>query len=386
MNIQTMKTLCLHRATVALVALLAQVCMPTGAQEATPFKSGSTGELGDVEITTNTNIVLPPDGLLHYKSFTVAPNVTVTFQRNAANTPVYLLATGPVAIKGVIEISGDAGQRFAQGGLGGPGGFDGGNTTPALQAGRGPGAAKVGSRHPSSHGTVGGSGAGPVYGDPLLLTLVGGSGGAAGTFDGANRGGGGGGGAILIASDVSVSVTGNVYARGRRGGEGDVNAGSGGAIRVIAPEVTGLGRLWADAHDLTTGYGRVRVDSLNRAGFSFDVRAVYAAGANMIARLPNPPALRIVHAAGTDIAPTALGVVRVILPNGAAAVQPIRIQATGFKSQVPIRITLYPESGNPIEIDETIDNSTGDATLKEIPATFPINTPTRVMVWTRPAI
>mgnify|MGYP000040045013 CR=1 FL=1 len=55
-------------------------------------------------------------------TITVNPGVAVTFQRNAANTPAYLLATGPVIIEGTILLS-------ASGQTGGAGGGDGGGRT-----------------------------------------------------------------------------------------------------------------------------------------------------------------------------------------------------------------------------------------------------------------
>lgn len=356
------------------------------AQEAVPFSSGSTGAAGELNITGTVTLDLPPDGVLHCTTVNIADDAVVTFNRNAANTPVYLLATGPVTIAGDIYLDGGDGQTWGQGGAGGPGGFDGGNTTPTLQPGQGPGATRAGLRHPASHATFGdGAALPPTYGDPLGLTLVGGSGGGAGHFDQANRGGGGGGGAIMIASSQSIHHTGAIYARGGQGGTGIENNGSGGAIRLVAPSVTGNGRLWVESKERwARGVGRVRIDSLNRTGFTFDHRAVYSAGANMIARLPVEPSLRIVHAAGTDIDPTAEGVVRVILPNGSTAEQPLRIQARGFNAPVPIRVTLYPENAAAIELDDVIDNSQGEVALKELTASFPANTPTRVMVWTRP--
>jgi hypothetical protein len=64
--------------------------------------------------------------------------VTVTFKRNAANTPVVMLVQGDVVIAGSIDISGknsammgpDGDANLFDGprgpGIGGPGGYDGG--------------------------------------------------------------------------------------------------------------------------------------------------------------------------------------------------------------------------------------------------------------------
>ena len=63
----------------------------------------------------------------------ILAGVTVKFQRNTANTPVYFLATGDVTIAGVVDVSGENGTDGntgniapVPGGKGGPGGFDGG--------------------------------------------------------------------------------------------------------------------------------------------------------------------------------------------------------------------------------------------------------------------
>jgi len=390
-----MKTITI-RPTSPMLATLVRWTRPLGAvavagmlsaQEAVPFRSGSTGADGELDITANTTLDLPPDGVLHCTTINIASGATLRFNRNAANTPVYLLATGPVTVSGSINLNGEQGQVWGQGGAGGPGGFDGGNTTPRLQPGQGPGGGRSNILQPASHATVGGSTHTNIYGDPLLLSLVGGSGGAAVSLGGSNRGGGGGGGAILIASDVSIQVTGAIHARGNfGGGPANENTGSGGAIRLVAPSVTGTGQLWVESVDRwANGVGRVRIDSLNRTGIDFNHRAVYAAGANLIARLPVEPTLRIVHAAGQDIPTNALGVVRVILPNGTPATQPVRIQARGFNAAVPIRVTLYPENADPIQIDDVIDNTQGETAVRELTPTFPPNTPTRIHVWTRSA-
>lgn len=394
--VQPMKTMIVIPSLAALPTWVSRICCvglaawaaTVSAQEAVPFRSGSSGAFGPLNVTSNTVLDLPPDGVFHCTTVDIATGVILRFNRNAANTPVRLLATGPVQIEGTIDISGADGQIWGQGGAGGPGAFDGGNTTPRLQPGQGPGGGRSNVNEPASHATAGGNVHTNLYGDPLLLSLVGGSGGAAVNLAGANRGGGGGGGAILIASDVSIAHTGSILARGGVGaGPSHDNNGSGGAIRLVAPTVTGGGRLWTESPERwSRGIGRVRIDSLNRAGFGFDHRAIYSAGANLIAQLPVEPVLRVVHVAGQDIPDSlAPGTVRVFLPSGSSATQPVRIRAQLFRSVVPIRITLYPENRDPIEIDDFIDNTSADPTEKEFVIEFPPNTPTRVHVWTRRA-
>lgn len=193
------------------------------------------------------------------------------------------------------------------GGVGGPGGFNGGSGASAIYApgdtscdvsqlvgftGDGPGGGAgapigpaingvrkggggggggfftAGQPGQASNQAAGGAG-GERYGSPTLIPLIGGSGGGgspgecdSGPFSGSRRGAGGagGGGAILIASSTKIILDGPtgdsgydqeqpvVDARG-----GDVytawysrgGAGSGGAIRLIANEITGQG--WISA-------------------------------------------------------------------------------------------------------------------------------------------
>ena len=65
---------------------------------AASFDCGSTGANGPMNITSNTTLQLPPDGIFHCTTITVAQGVTLNFSNNALNTPVYLLATGDVTI------------------------------------------------------------------------------------------------------------------------------------------------------------------------------------------------------------------------------------------------------------------------------------------------
>lgn len=62
------------------------------------FVSGSTGADGTFAPAANTELQLPPDGVFNYTTVNIPDGVTVTFKRNAANTPVYILATGNVTM------------------------------------------------------------------------------------------------------------------------------------------------------------------------------------------------------------------------------------------------------------------------------------------------
>ena len=212
-------------------------------------------------------VILPPDGILNYTTVTIPAGVTVTFQRNAANTPVTLLAQGTVTIAGAIRVDGDA--ALSGGGIttmgvtpgqkGGPGGFNGGdggirgqvpsNGTGGLGAGGGdPGLLPAISTRDGWYG---------ASGFVSLLPLYGGSGGGGGVAITSQNGpsGAGGGGAIVIASTTQILIqsTGVVSANGGDGISGSQvtcglyagGAGSGGGIRLVAPQVTNQGILQA---------------------------------------------------------------------------------------------------------------------------------------------
>src|SRR6185503_11362002 len=65
-------------------------------------------------------------GVFNYTTVTIPAGVTITYTRNANNTPVTILATGDVVINGTINIDGGASDFSPNGALGGPGGFNGG--------------------------------------------------------------------------------------------------------------------------------------------------------------------------------------------------------------------------------------------------------------------
>src|ERR1051325_2870980 len=219
------------------LALVCAACLPAAAQT---FDSGSDGTYGPMNITSNTTLNLPPDGIFKCTTIFITNGATLKFNKNPLNTPVYLLFRSNVTINGTIDVTGANGTAVF-GGLGGPGGFDGGNPGQGLNksgAGLGPGGGRPGAANataagagPGGYGTLGGytTNKGSTYGSPLLVPIVGGSG--RGGQD-ANLGGGGGGGAILIASNVRIDVAGTVNAYA---GFSYYNDGSGGAIRLVAP-------------------------------------------------------------------------------------------------------------------------------------------------------
>ena len=108
----------------ALILTAALLCAAESLY-AQAFNSGSTGADGALNITADTTLQLPPNGVFNFTTINVAAGRTLKFTKNSLNTPIYLLATGDVIIAGTINLSGTNANGGAPG-VGGPGGFDGG--------------------------------------------------------------------------------------------------------------------------------------------------------------------------------------------------------------------------------------------------------------------
>ena len=389
-----------------LVGLAALFCT---AASAAPFSAGSTGALGDLVVSNNLTLPLPPDGIFHFNSITVQAAGTLTFTRNLLNTPVYLLAKSNVTINGVIDVNGKYRTVNYSGGEGGPGGYDGGSggfisgtNTGMGGAGMGPGAGLRGLVH-GSIGPIGGGGAfrtrvswngqarsGTNYGNPLLLPLVGGSGG--GGMDGnVNGGGGGGGGAVLIASDTVIRVQPGAIIRAIGGRADGVNQGSGGAIRLVSPRVYGSGTLQVQGGDWG-GHGYIRIDSVLRTepgdlsqNFALTLQPADSAtlGGNMVVFPPNLPKLDIVGI-GTNTIPVGVaGPVFFTFDLDAPTNQTVTIQARNFGTNaVPIEVALIPDSGEKTTYPAVINNSANPGEVV-VPVTVTPNTRVQVQAWIR---
>ena len=281
-------------------AAIAQITLLAGLSAAGwAYDSGSTEVDGSFTPVVDTELTMPADGVFNFTNVDIPTGVTVTFAKNAANTPVILLASGNVNIAGTISVAGGSAADVGSAGdgnsgddgipgIGGPGGFDGGQ--PGIpgdvlgSAGLGPGGGSPAAGVITS-GNLAGQGCGGEggsffasgedsltwvssnfcddndkasgsipYGNPSLLPLIGGSGGggasAGGAFSGS--GGGGGGGALLVAASGTVTVTGSINANGGESGASDGGqgggsggGGAGGAIRIIATTIEGDGPVTA---------------------------------------------------------------------------------------------------------------------------------------------
>ncbi|MBI1826326.1 MAG: hypothetical protein HY287_02795 [Planctomycetes bacterium] len=368
------------------------------------FDFGSDGSFGAIVVLSGSTFTLnlPPDGIFNATTVTVASGGTLKFNRNALNTPVYLLATGDVLIQGTIDVSGSVGTSNPPvGGRGGPGGFDGGmpGFGPGVSpgAGHGPGAG-LGGLNQNAIGGAGLAAYGPVnccdratngheYGSPSLIPLLGGSGGG-GTAGQPGIGGMGGGGAILIASNTRVDIPspGRVLANGGNGGC-NVNEGSGGAIRLLAPVVAGNGLIQVGSGNCNTGgFGRIRVDSIDRSALQLAFSpntSTTSVGSTMFAFPDAVPTLAIIQAAGQAIPEGTPDPVTVLLPFGSTSSRTVTVRARHFTGIVPIDVVLTPDNGDRTVYPAEINMGQGDPAQVIVNVEVPINSATRVEVWTR---
>jgi len=371
---------------ISLTACIACSCLPSWSQS---FTSGSDGSYGAINITTDTILPTPGDGVFHATTVFVASNSVLRFMRNNLNTPIHLLATGTVEIEGKIDVSGGD-YNGALPGLGGPGGFDGGvggGSGQIASAGLGPGGGQPGGYRPQSGvfsenaSTTGGSANTNVYGNALLMPIVGGSGGGGiGT-----KGGGGGGGAILIASTTLIKLDGEILSLG--GGPSGTGAGSGGAVRLVTPTILGIGKIDVDqGNDLglsnLNSKGRIRIDTQSPVPNSLTIEGSASVGTYMQVLPLLLPKLEIIEVAGQPVAPNAATMLTI--PIGASLVTSIQVKATGFQGLVPVQIALTPDVGPRTLVNYSINMAGNPSVTETISITLSDNTLHHLHVWTKP--
>ncbi len=306
-------------------------------------------------------------GLWNFSTIDVPPGVTVSFKKNAANTPVRWLAQGEVTIRGRVDVSGGFGfanpanvQRPPA--PGGPGGFDGGlgaikrsqSGSNVGSPGQGPGGGLPGTAQSTNPTNLrdgqNGEYAPSAYGNVFIQPLIGGSGGGGGSssddWDGGN--GGGGGGAILIASSRDITVNGSIAANG-----GDYqwsNAsyggrGSGGAILLRADRITGTGSLDAYGGHTSIQNGRIRLEayfrSITGGSRPTSVNSVPSANADF----NTIGTLAVTRIAGNNVAqPPGGNVLNPDVVFTAAGPITVEVTATGVPNGTPIRLRIATSS------------------------------------------
>jgi hypothetical protein len=366
------------------------------------FNSGSTGADGAYNPTVNTVVTLPPSGVLNYTTINIPSGVTVTYQKNAANTPVFMLATGDVTINGTISVNATIGTSAA--GQGGPGGFNGGyGVTSTDPAGRGlgpgggyPGNSACGGGGGGGFGTVGtsvcsnGAGVGgSVYGNARLFPLIGGSGGGGYGYWGVGSTyvffGGGGGGAILIASSGNIYVNGSITANGSVGGfsQGQVlnysGAGSGGGIRLVANNIFGNGSISAIGGGGYNcgGAGRIRLEAYTNNN-TIASNPAYSFSNTPGSVFPSAqPSLVITAIGGTNAPAAPTGSYTqpdITLPSGTTNAV-VNITAYNIPTSTQVIVRTIPQYGsdssiNAAALSGTQQQSTTSATVTTLASTY----------------
>jgi len=351
------------------------------------FVSGSTGVDGAFNPTVNTTVTLPPGGVLNYTTVNIPAGVTVTFQKNAANTPVYMLATGDVTIAGTISVNGGHGTPSIAG-VGGPGGYDGGSggaTNSEGGNGLGPGGGSRGKNNSGGggggYGTNGENGVnysgwtpvgGTAYGSATLLPLCGGSGGGGGS--GFSQPGGGGGGAIMIASSTSINLTGSITSTGGNGSYGCYNCGdgaggSGGAIRLVSNLISGNGTISAAGgvkRDRSGGggKGRIRIEATtNQRTASTDPPYSYGVPGNVF--ISNSPVLSISMVGGVSPPAPPTGNYNqpdVLLPGTTTNPVAVNISAANIPVGTTVKVRVIPQYGADSSVNTTLSGTDQSST------------------------
>jgi plastocyanin len=322
-----------------------------------------------------------------YSSVTIDPGVTVTFKNHPSRAPVAWLVSGNVTINGAVYLNGRTGSYGPSLAEPGPGGFRGGTAKfSPLTGGAGFGVGGGYRSNPGgggSFGTAGNGNTAPAYGNPSLIPLIGGSGGAA-TINGPYTGdaGGGGGGAMLIACANSITLDGAISANG-----GDQYAsyygaggGSGGGIRLVSSTLAGAGALTALGGTNSSapgGRGRIRVERVvnNNTIQPIPDASIVPLNAGDTALLWPPstaPSVKIISIGGVA-APAdpraGFGTqgADVALPQTATA--DIIIETTNVEQASQVQVRLTPRAD--------ADVTTLDATVASVVSTTPL-----VVRWT----
>lgn len=360
--------------------------------------SGSNGSDGALNPTTNLviNMADHPDGIYHYTSVNISNGVTVTFIPNANNTPVTWLVQLSCTVNGTIRLDGS--DYTSSGGLGGPGGYRGGNGgIPTAGNGLGPGGGMAGAwGGNASFGTLGSTSgtnqalAGPIYGNNFLLPLIGGSGGGGSSYN--SGGGGGGGGAILIAASQTLTMNGTISASGGRGfaystyttpplaGGG---AGSGGAVRLVATTLYGTGSISVAGGGIQLGYsfccnagnGRVRLDAFeNHFGGYINGPVTIGFQPIIIATAGQGAQLTVTSVGGVPVSASPTGALST--PDAILSAQqnnpiPVVVHCANIPMNTQITVSVKPANGT--AVSATGFNNTG--TLTSSTATVLINMP-----------
>lgn len=390
-----------------LIALLAIALMRIVTARAQSFSSGSDGTDGALNVPANQGTVIfdpretvrwgrvldsDGDGVYNFTTITVGSGSTLRLGGDTVNAPVYWLASGDVIINGTVDLSGvslsgccvtdlNARRQVALPGSGGFSGGAGGITGSSVGAtqGDGPGGGAGGlSCAGGDVGTNSRCGKGGAFtGNRYLIPLIGGSGGE-GAVSSTYINGGGGGGAILIASSTVINLIGAIRADGgasawgnSSGGGRSAGGGSGGAIRVVAPTISGNGHL-----NVRGGFSSNTVSGASGSagwvrleGFVISTSLVFDAGSNTVtigspvdpSSLRPASSIRVTAINGVSVPANPTG--SFLVPDATIssnAPVSVEIAATGVPPGTIVTLQVFPQT--PTDLS-TIYLPTAQATL-----------------------
>jgi hypothetical protein len=371
--------------TILIIVLGATAWLPTkGWAQVNSGSTGSDGALDFSAITNATNVVIDmhdhPTGVYNYTYINIPASVTVSFTPNANNSPVTWLVQSNCLINGTVNVSGQD-AIGAIGGSGGPGGWSGGSSGNNPSPGAGPGGGGPsscclggGGSYGSQAGTQGFPQGylGSIYGNSFLLPLIGGSGGGGGSEE-EIAGGGGGAGAILIASSGNIQLDGSILAVGGRGHNGWGGDASGGGIRMVAVNFTGIGAVVATGG--TGGEGRIRIDAYQNT-FGGSLSGVLSQGFQ--------PIIVPLQGQGVQVSIASIGGVPVsasptgqpvppdaTIPGQQSNPIPVIVNCANLPLNTPVTVTVKPANGS--TVSAVGYNTTG--TLASSTATVLMNMP-----------
>ena len=390
----------------ASLKTLGWILMSLMATQSWAFESGSTGADGAFSPTADTGLAFPASGILNLTTLNIPSGVTVNVGPNPTNGPAVILVQGDAVIDGVINIGGADGEGVGSA----PAGFAGGLPLDLVGGtGQGPGGSAGGAANfasggnGGSYGSLGSAGTsnsdarGPAYGSNSMQPLLGGSGGGGTGISGQSRGyrGGGGGGAILIAVSGTLTLNGEIMAKGGDGepavrelisttGGPGAGGGSGGGVRLIATNFTGsgtinvsggnpgLGRFRFDSTVFRDGgaggAGRVRIeaDAFNFSGGVTPSVAVTAAPSAVF--IANLPTIRMTTIGGSAVPTDPVGESDVVLPSSISNPITVEFAATGVPLGAVVDLTVVPSVGATTSASSTglagsVANSTATASV-----------------------
>ncbi len=336
-----------------LIAIVCFVLLPVSV-DAQTFSSGSTGADGALDLATIScpanicHIQLPESGILNFTTVNIPQGKELRFKNNSRNTPVTLLAQGPITIAGAIDVS--SAYIFGSGVCGGtferlgPGGFRAG-----LPVGFGPGGGTINQQH------------GRWLGPLSLVPIVGGSGGW-------NIGDGGG--AIVLASSSSIAVTGSISANGSMFSSCGGPSGSGGAIRLVANSINISGHLGACGFGNNCGVIRIEAPDGQRNFTGTANPAAVLSTINPIVLSSAAPLLTIASIGGFSVpsyAGSRFDTVDLLLPNQLADPISIVVKASNIPIGTQVEVRPVKNSTNatfsPGTLAGTFQNCTATATI-----------------------